>query len=93
MTRFETGDIVRAPYPHVERAVVVSRPALVVSSRPIGLADSLIWCLMITNARRAAWPGDIEIPDAGHYVHDDQPVLFEQAVVDFLRREPAGSSA
>ncbi len=28
----------------------------------------------------------IEIPDAGHYVHDDQPALFEQAVVDFLRR-------
>jgi len=29
---------------------------------------------------------DITIPDAGHYVHDDQPALFERAVADFLRR-------
>ena len=26
----------------------------------------------------------VDIPDAGHYVHDDQPALFEQAVVAFL---------
>ena len=29
---------------------------------------------------------DITIPDAGHYVHDDQPALFERAVADFLQR-------
>lgn len=25
-----------------------------------------------------------QIPDAGHYIHDDQPALFERTVVDFL---------
>ena len=27
---------------------------------------------------------DVEIPDAGHYIHDDQPALFERAVANFL---------
>lgn len=31
----------------------------------------------------------VAIPDAGHYVHDDQPELFAQAVVPFLKQEPA----
>jgi len=37
----------------------------------------------------------IEIPDAGHYVHDDQPALFHQAVFDFLEpgRPDAGKGA
>ncbi|MGJ7505263.1 MULTISPECIES: alpha/beta fold hydrolase [unclassified Variovorax] len=35
---------------------------------------------------------DAEIPDAGHYVHDDQPVLFEQLVVDFLKPAHAPAS-
>ncbi|MEO8388768.1 alpha/beta hydrolase [Polaromonas sp.] len=30
---------------------------------------------------------DIDIPDAGHYVHDDQPALFERAVANFLQRD------
>lgn len=30
---------------------------------------------------------DITIPDAGHYVHDDQPALFERAVAGFLQRD------
>ena len=53
------------------------------------LQPSMVASMRALNPRIAG----IEIPDAGHYVHDDQPVLFEQAVVDFLRREPAGSSA
>lgn len=28
----------------------------------------------------------VEIPDAGHYIHDDQPTLFVEAVTDFLER-------
>jgi pimeloyl-ACP methyl ester carboxylesterase len=27
----------------------------------------------------------VEVPDAGHYVHDDKPALFERAVSQFLR--------
>jgi pimeloyl-ACP methyl ester carboxylesterase len=30
----------------------------------------------------------VEIPDAGHYIHDDQPALFERAVSQFLRNLP-----
>lgn len=29
----------------------------------------------------------VDIPDAGHYIHDDQPELFAQAVTAFLRKE------
>lgn len=61
---FEPGDIVRAPFPHVERPVLVPRPALVVTAVPIGPDGLLLWALMITNAARPAWPGDIDIPDA-----------------------------
>lgn len=31
----------------------------------------------------------IDIPDAGHYIHDDQPERFAQAVTAFLKREDA----
>ena len=30
----------------------------------------------------------VEIPDAGHYIHDDQPTLFADAVKAFLLRDP-----
>ena len=33
-----------------------------------------------------------QIPDAGHYIHDDQPALFERTVVAFLS-EPEGDIA
>lgn len=33
----------------------------------------------------------LEIPDAGHYVHDDQPALFAQAVTTFLKRPEAAA--
>jgi len=29
-----------------------------------------------------------EIPDAGHYVHDDQPERFAHAVDAFLKQQP-----
>ncbi|WP_026432006.1 alpha/beta fold hydrolase [Paracidovorax oryzae] len=35
----------------------------------------------------------IEIPDAGHYIHDDQPALFAQAVAGFLRSAAAREAA
>lgn len=34
-----------------------------------------------------------EIPDAGHYVHDDQAELFAQAVKGFLQRPPSPAAA
>ncbi|MEA3036667.1 MAG: mRNA interferase MazF [Sphingomonadales bacterium] len=54
----------RAPFPHVERPVLVPRPALVVSPRPLGPAGLLTWMLMITNAERPEWPGDVPIANS-----------------------------
>jgi mRNA interferase MazF len=52
------------PYPHVERPVVVPRPAIVLTWKPVGPAGLLIWTAMVTNAARDEWPGDVPIPDA-----------------------------
>ena len=63
MTIFEPGDLVRVPFPHVERAVMVVRPALVLAVRDAETANQLLWALMVTNAERAAWHGDVVIDD------------------------------
>ena len=52
------------PYPHVERPVVVPRPAIVLTRRPVGPAGLLIWTAMVTSAAREDWPGDVAIPEA-----------------------------
>ena len=67
MPLFSPGDIVRVPFPHVERAVMVMRPALVVSARSIGANGSLAWVAMITNAAREPWPGDVIIDGSVEY--------------------------
>jgi mRNA interferase MazF len=48
----------------VERAVLVKRPALILTPRPIGPHGLLVWLAMITNAARPLWPGDVVIPEA-----------------------------
>jgi len=63
MTRFEAGDVVRVLFPHVERNVRRSRPALVLTREPIGPEGLLVWVAMITNAARKPWPGDIPVAD------------------------------
>lgn len=63
MIRFEAGDVVRVPFPQVERNVRRARPALVVTREPIGPSGLLIWAAMITNAERERWPGDVLIDD------------------------------
>lgn len=63
MTRFEAGDVVRVMFPHVERNVRRARPALVLTREPIGPQGLLIWAVMITNAARERWPGDVVIAD------------------------------
>nr|WP_302480181.1 type II toxin-antitoxin system PemK/MazF family toxin [Sphingomonas bacterium] len=54
------GDVVRVPFPFVERTRLRARPALIVSG-PVGPDGALLWSLMITSARRGRWPGDIAI--------------------------------
>ena len=47
------------------------------------LQPSMVERMRALNPRIAA----LEIPDAGHYIHDDQPVLFERAVAGFLKQD------
>jgi mRNA-degrading endonuclease toxin of MazEF toxin-antitoxin module len=55
---------VRVPFPHIERPVLVPRPALVLSPGPLGPAGLLTWMLMITNAERPEWPRDVPIANS-----------------------------
>jgi mRNA interferase MazF len=43
---------------------MVPRPALVLTPRPVGPDGLLLWAVMITNAARSSWPGDVPIVDA-----------------------------
>lgn len=61
MPTFRAGDIVRVPFPQVERDRRQYRPALVVSV--FELPNPLLWVLMITSAENAPWVGDIPIED------------------------------
>jgi mRNA interferase MazF len=61
--RFEAGDVVRVPFPYVETNVRRYRPAVVVTSEPVGPDGLLIWAAMITNAERQRWSGDVAIDD------------------------------
>lgn len=58
------GDVVWVPFPHVEDAILRPRPALIIATG-LGPAGALCWALMITNAKRESWPGDIGISDHG----------------------------
>ena len=62
-TAFEPGDIIWVPFPFVETLEVRSRPALVISAQPLGADLDLLWVLMITNASRPSWAGDVVIAD------------------------------
>lgn len=42
---------------------MVVRPALVFAVRDAGKIGNLLWVLMVTNAAREAWPGDVAIDD------------------------------
>ena len=64
LTSYSVGDLVRVPFPHVELRRLTVRPALVIAIHDGAPVGPLLWVLMITNAIRAAWPGDIVIPDA-----------------------------
>jgi mRNA interferase MazF len=63
MTSYKAGDVVWIAFPHVENERKRVRPALVISDRMVGPDNSLLWAMMITNALRPDWPGDIVIAD------------------------------
>jgi mRNA interferase MazF len=61
MQNFKAGDVVKVPFPYVERPVKQYRPALVVSSSELQEALGLLWVLMITSAKNKPWAGDVEV--------------------------------
>jgi mRNA interferase MazF len=62
MPTFERGDIVRVPFPYVDRNARYHRPAAVLAT-DIGLNGMLIWVAMVTAAENRRWPGDVVIED------------------------------
>lgn len=60
---FETGDVVRVPFPYTDRSTRQRRPALVVSVGAIGRDGNLLWIVMITSADNLGWPDDIIVED------------------------------
>ena len=59
----EIGDIIWVDFPFVESGLTKSRPALVVSEVLTAAGTPLIWVMMITNAAREPWSGDVLIED------------------------------
>jgi mRNA interferase MazF len=63
MPTFETWDIVRVPFPYVERPARQHRPALVIAGKDSGDGHALLWLAMITSAANRGWHGDVTISD------------------------------
>lgn len=67
--------------PHVQ--AIACDTLVVRGGRSDYLQPDMVQRMRDGNPRIAA----VEIPDAGHYIHDDQPALFFQAVAGFLKRD------
>jgi mRNA interferase MazF len=62
MPTFSQGDVIRVPFPYLDRDIEQRRPALVISDGALG-NGFLLWVAMITSAGGRAWPGDLEVKD------------------------------
>ena len=63
MRTFESGEVIRVPFPYTDRATRQSRPAVVVSAARLQHLHGLLWVVMITSARNRGWPGDVPVAD------------------------------
>ena len=63
MLTFDTGDIIKVPFPCTNRPVRERWPALVVASRSIQEHHGLLWVMMITSSENRGWPGDVVVSD------------------------------
>jgi mRNA interferase MazF len=63
MPAFEQGDVVRVPFPYIDRNRRQHRPALVISTGGIGPGEALLWVVMITSADNEPWQDDVVIED------------------------------
>lgn len=59
----EPWDVVRVPFPYVDRPTLQHRPALVIAPDDTADAHALIWVAMITSATHHRWPGDMPVSD------------------------------
>ena len=59
----EVWDLVKVPFPYINRPVQQRRPALVVAVPEAPGAPDLLWVLMVTSAGNRGWPGDVAISD------------------------------
>jgi mRNA-degrading endonuclease toxin of MazEF toxin-antitoxin module len=63
MPGFEVWDIVKVPFPYVDRPVRQRRPALVIAAGELQSAHGLLWLAMITSAANRGWRGDVLVSD------------------------------
>ncbi|HEY1797788.1 MAG TPA: type II toxin-antitoxin system PemK/MazF family toxin [Stellaceae bacterium] len=63
MPTFEPWDIIRVPFPYVERLVRQRRPALVLAGNGPDDRYDLLWIAMITSAANRGWDGDVVVSD------------------------------
>jgi mRNA interferase MazF len=63
MAIFEVCDVVKVPFPYMDRPVRQRRPALIIAAGKIEAAHGLLWLVMITSAENRGWPGDVGISD------------------------------
>lgn len=61
MPSFKAWDIVRVPFPYIERPVRQHRPALVIAGDDGDGPHRLLWLAMITSAANRGWSGDVPI--------------------------------
>jgi len=61
--RFAVWDIVRVAYPYADEVTTRRRPALVAAVPEVHDQFGILWMLMITSARHAAWPFDAPVSD------------------------------
>jgi mRNA interferase MazF len=56
-------DLVKVPFPYINRPVQQRRPALVVAVPDVPDSPELLWVLMVTSAANRGWRGDVAVSD------------------------------
>ncbi|WP_198949781.1 type II toxin-antitoxin system PemK/MazF family toxin [Synechococcus sp. 1G10] len=68
MASFEQGDVIKVPFPYIDRPTRKFCPALDVSSNATDEANVFLWVVMFTSADNRGWPADVlvsNLPPAG----------------------------
>jgi mRNA interferase MazF len=63
MPIFDAWDIVKVPFPYIDKPVRQHRPALVIAAGQLAEDYGLLWVVMITSAANRGWAGDVPIAD------------------------------